>query len=47
MHDMFVAFPTRFRHEHRLQPVWEQAFDTETRDIAQSKGLRIMSVKTQ
>ena len=45
MHDKFVAFPTRFRHEHRLLAVLEQAFDTGTRDIARSTGLQIMSVK--
>jgi hypothetical protein len=46
MHDKFVVFPTRFRQEHRLLAVWEQAFDTGTRDITQSKDLQIMSVKT-
>ncbi len=44
MHGKFVTFPTRFRHELRLPMVWEQVFDTGTWDIAQSKGLQIMSV---
>lgn len=41
----FLAFPTRFRHAHRLPRVYEQVFDIGTSDIARSKGLQIMSIK--